>query len=420
MKFHVEYLLHPANILAFICVAIIAGAFVFYELPSQGEVQKYIVELEGRIVEYPDRRADKTILVIEPSIKNIGRIRITTDNLRNYLYGEIVKVKGTVKEPENFADFNWRGYLAKEGVYYTMYKPEIKSTGIIEEDILHYSGKVRQKMQTNINNSLLPPNSSLYSAMVLGNKSYLSQKQKDNLASAGLSHIAAISGMHIATILFVLLGLFLRAGMWRRQAAILALAFITFYILVIGAPASAMRAGIMAGVLILGWLFGRPNFSWRALLIAGAVMVLFNPYIVRYDIGFQLSFLAVLGILLFFEKIEFYLKKLQYKIIEFISRGPVTKDRPLATYMADGKFGFISILAVTLSAQALTFPLIIYNFGSFSLVSPLTNLLVVPLLPAVLVSGFIAAITPTAAGIILSAPAWMFSEYIWAVVGVFS
>ena len=188
----------------------------------------------------------------------------------------------------------------------------------------------------------------------------------------------------------------------------------------IGAPASAVRAGIMAGVLILGQLFGRPSFSWRALLMAGAIMVLFNPYIARYDIGFQLSFLAVLGIILFFEKLDVLFKKVQHKFAELIFRSSPTEDNLKVKYVADTGFGFVSIFAVTLSAQALTFPLIIYNFGSFSLVSPLTNLLVVPFLPVVLVSGFMAAIVPTMVGTVLSAPSWIFAEYIWKVVGLFS
>src|SRR3989344_1680620 len=98
--------------------------------------------------------------------------------------------------------------------------------------------------------SLLPPHSSLYSAMLLGNKSGLSQTDKDNLARAGLSHIVAISGMHIAVIALILFFVFLSAGMWRQHASIAVLLVLAFYIIMIGAPASAIRAGIMVSVLI--------------------------------------------------------------------------------------------------------------------------------------------------------------------------
>ncbi|MEX0877243.1 MAG: ComEC/Rec2 family competence protein [Candidatus Spechtbacterales bacterium] len=422
-----DKLLTPANALVFVCACVILGAGIFYKVPQAPSIGEYNVEVEGKIVEYPDVRADKTILVIQPtkggSDLPLGRVRVSADNLREFSYGEYIIARGTIKEPENFADFNWRGYLAKESVQYVMYYPEIQKTGKVEKGHLHYAADLRSKLQTGLDNTLLPPHNSLYSAMLLANKSGLSQEQKDSLASAGLSHIVAISGMHIAFILFMALGAFLVAGMWRQQANVLALLFITGYIVMIGAPASAVRAGIMAGVLILGQLIGRPSFSWRALLFAGALMVLFNPYIVRYDIGFQLSFLAVLGIILFFRRIEVFLRSVQKRVAEFVLRAPATKDNIAATYAAENKFGFISILAVTLSAQALTFPLIIYNFGSFSLASPATNLLVVPLLPAVLVSGFISAFGGMVGGVtasVLAAPAWIFSEYIWFIISTFS
>jgi len=411
--------------LAILCLAVIAGAFIFYGVSENTASDEFEISFEGKIAEYPDERPDKTILIVAPvsgeEIQPV-RVRVSAINNEDYSYGERVRVTGSIKEPENFADFNWRGYLAKEGVAYEMYGPKIEKVQDADKDIFHFAFLLRDKLQKGINASLLPPHSSLYSAMLLGNKSGLSQTDKDNLARAGLSHIVAISGMHIAVIALILFFLFLSAGMWRQHASIAVLLVLAFYIIMIGAPASAIRAGIMASVLIAAQFLGRPNSSVRALLLAAAVMVLLNPYIVRYDIGFQLSFLAVLGILLFSERIEKFLRNLQRRIVELATGQKATKDRRVTSFAAEGKFKFTSVLALTLSAQIFTFPVIFYHFGNFSLASPITNLLVVPLLPAVLISGFVSAAGGMAGGLVasvLAAPAWMFSNYIWSVVNLF-
>ncbi|MDP4010505.1 MAG: ComEC/Rec2 family competence protein, partial [Candidatus Spechtbacteria bacterium] len=181
--------------------------------------------------------------------------------------------------------------------------------------------------------------------------------------------------------------------------------------------------GVMAMAFATASLFGRPNSSWRALVLAAAILVAINPWILRYDAGFQLSFLAVLGILLFYKKIEALLRKAQYNLVKLIVRRPITKDMGFPALAAENKFGLVSILAVTFAAQVFTMPLIFYNFGNISYVSPLTNILVVPISSAVIVSGFLAAVGGViggAAGPVLSAPAWLFSSYIWKVVAIFS
>lgn len=277
------------------------------------------------------------------------------------------------------------------------------------------------KLSQGLDKALLPPHSSLYKAMILGDKSGINYDMRQALGRAGLSHIVAISGMHIAIFTLLLFWILLRF-VKRKYASIIAIFILTFYILMIGAPSSAIRAGIMAGVIVLAQLVGRPNSTLRALLYAGTAMVIASPIIIRFDIGFQLSYAAVLGILLFHKRLDNFFKKVQYKFVEFVTHRPITKDRPVATYLTENKFGFTTLLAITLSAQAATFPLILYYFDVFSVVSPITNLLVVPTLPFVLIAGFVAAIfgvinfMPT----FFAAPAWLFSTYVWGVINLFS
>lgn len=391
---------------------------------SQNETDVTLLptRFEATIVETPDVRIDKTFLVVEADeIYNIlYTIRVSTDNFTRHSYGERILIAGEVAYPENFEGFNYVGYLAKEGIGYVMYDPYIESLGEYSQGPRSFLSSIKTKLRDGLEYSLLPPHSSLYSAMILGDKGALTSSEKEMLAMAGLSHVVAISGMHIMILMFILLYVALTLGSPRSYAIYLALALIALYIIMIGAPASAVRAGLMGGALLLSERFGRPNSSWRALLLAGALMIIFNPLLIRYDIGFQLSFLAVLGIILFAKRIEYLLWKFPAILIPF----HVTRDRKMWDALALGKaFGIRSLLAVTLSAQVLTFPLILYYFGRVSPFSPISNLLVLPLLPPSLIAGFAASLAGTTSypfAYILSAPAWLLSSYLWGVVSLFN
>ena len=280
--------------------------------------------------------------------------------------------------------------------------------------------ELKNNLSNGLNNALLPPHSSLYKAILLGDKSEITYDMRSNLSHSGLSHIIAVSGLHIAILTLIIFWVLLRF-LKRRYASLISLGILTFYILLIGAPASAVRAGIMVAVLILAQFIGRPNSALRALLYAASIMITADPVIVRFDIGFQLSFLAVLGILISYRSLDRFFRKMQYKIVEFILHGSITEDRKMASYFAEEKFGATGLLAVTISAQFFTAPLVFYYFDVFSFVSPVTNLLVVPILPLALVSGFAAAIFGALNffPVILATPAWLFSSYIWAVVSFF-
>ena len=203
----------------------------------------------------------------------------------------------------------------------------------------------------------------------------------------------------MAEILIFFFGLTLRLG-WNR-AFYLVLFITVFYIVMIGAPASAVRAGIMAGVLLLAQKTGRLYFAGRALLIAAAIMLIFNPLLLFYDVGFQLSFLAVLGIIYLFPIFDFHLSRF-------------LKNK--------GSRWFRQILALTLSAQIFTLPILVYNFGSVSLISPLVNVLVVPLLPVILIFGFLgilAGLFGQFLGMMFSFPVFGILSYILEVSRVF-
>jgi len=261
----------------------------------------------------------------------------------------------------------------------------------------------KSRLENSLDSSLSPPHSSILGALMLGEKTVsgedrLSWDLKQKLNKSGTRHITSISGMNIVILANILIGLGLILGLWRGQAFYFALVFIILYIIMVGAPPSAIRAGIMGGIVFFAQKVGRLSQAHRLLIIAATLMLAFNPLLLKFDIGFQLSFLATLGIAKLYpylrEKLSFIPKK--FDILEMQST-----------------------VSMTIPAIIFTAPILAYNFGQFSIVSIFTNILVVPILGLVLGLGFFAGI----AGIIFQPlgqiffwPVWLFLEYVYKII----
>lgn len=357
------------------------GEIIFEGLISEEPKEKMrstqIIVKGERIIEAEDKHCTKADLVR-------GKVLIFLSSDSFFQYGDRVRVKGDLKTPKNFTeDFNYKEYLRKDRIYSVVYSPKIKlvSSGngnIFFRKIFSFKEKLKKTAKV-----LPPPEGAILSAMTLGDKSRLSQDFKDKLSRAGLSHITAISGMHIMVLFGILLFVFFKLGLWRWQATILTILFLIFYILMIGAPPSAVRAGIMGGLLYLGYMLGRLNQSSRAVVFAATGMIVINPLILTRDAGFQLSFLASLGIIYLLPIFSKWTKAEGSKIKE--------------------------LLGLTFAAQIFCFPILIFNFGQFPILAPISNLLVVPLLPYLLGIGFLFLII----GVIFSILAFPFSFILW-------
>jgi len=198
--------------------------------------------------------------------------------------------------------------------------------------------------------------------------------------------------MHIIILTSILMSFLIGIGFSRGKAFYFTIGFIFLYIMLIGFSPSAVRAGIMAGLLLLAQKIGRMSQSQRGIIFAATIMLFQNPFLLKDDVGFQLSFLAVLGIS--------YALPIFQNWLKFI---------PENRYL-----GIKDILGMTFSAQIFTLPILIYNFGYISLISPLANILIVPILPFIMVSGFIFSfigIFWQFLGWILSFPAWFLLTY---------
>ncbi|MFH1412489.1 MAG: ComEC/Rec2 family competence protein [bacterium] len=346
------------------------------------------VGLIGIVAKEPDIRQDKVQLTIKAEKLNDldlhGLVLASVNLYPQYNYGDRIYLLCDLKAPERFDDFAYDQYLARYQIYSVCYYPETKLLKTGQNNIYAKLLSIKQKISKKIRSNLSQAEASLANAMLLGYKKEITEEWHLKFSQTGLSHLVAISGLHISIIGLLLLQLLLLLGFSRRHVFYITSIILWLYIILIGAPASAVRAGIMGWLVLLAVHLGRLNKSINALILAAAVMLLINPRIFWADIGFQLSFAAVLGII--------YLYPVIKKIIRI-------------------KVRFVSdIIAISLAAQLATWPLVAYHFSQISLIAPLANLLVIWLLPVIIILIILALILPSA--VVFWAPAWLCLHYI--------
>lgn len=391
------------------------SAFVFFGIwryqlglpgAGSGHIQYYNgkdVILSGQVAEEVKRSGDSQKVVLRAGslkipasreIKVKGKVQVFASPYPEIDYADKMRLACSLREPEPFAGFAYDRYLARYDIYSLCFYPEVRAKDAGQGSraygfILMVKERVRQALESGMEE----PASTLAKAMVLGDKQAIQEKEREMFARAGISHIIAISGMHIGILFAIVMFFLLGVGLKRRQAFYVATIFLVLYVILIGFPASAVRASIIGFLLLLAFQFGRLHKLGYSLVLAATVMLVVNPALLRDDIGFQLSFLAVLGIAWLY--------------------GPL--NRCLKYIRVPAVWGIRGVLAVTLSAQIFTVPLAVYHFGVFSLVAPLTNLLVMWALPFFLgsaLAGVVFAWAVPQLSVLWFLPAWLVLEYV--------
>jgi len=329
------------------------------------------ISLQGLIVDDPqiDGNLIKfTILVkgIENSdAKTSGKILVKTRKYPNYNYGNPISLNGLLKKPYDSDEFSYSNYLSRFGIYSTMDYPNIS---IIEP----FSGnwflaslyKLKNSCLSIINKILPEPTAAFLAGLLFGVRQNMPDDLLNNFKITGLTHIIALSGFNITIIAGALMS-WLRFVPARARFVFTVLAIISF-VLLTGASPSVTRAAIMGILILLAGSLGKISDITISLLLAAVVMLWVNPKILAFDIGFQLSFLSTLGIV--------YLH-------------PLLSPRLPNFFTALKEY-----LSPTLSALIFVTPIIVYNFSSISLIAPISNILVLPLIPASMGLGFLATV----------------------------
>jgi len=338
------------------------------------------ITLEGIVIEEPEIYLNRVRLTIEiPLLK--ARLLATTNFYPEIQYNDKVQITGVLEEPPSFDGFDYQGYLQRHGIYFLMSYPKIEITEKHGFSLKYALIAFKQRLKQNIEKIFSFSQAGFFEALIFGDENNFSQEWKEKLNLTGVRHIAAVSGANVTILTTMLLNFLLFLGFWRRQAFWLCLVLIFSYILMIGAPACGVRAGIMAGLFLYAQHCGRIADPERLIVMALTIMLFFNPLLLKSDIGFQLSFLAVMGLIYLSPLFSNMFKKLPNIL------------------------GLRINLASTLAAQIFVLPLLLYNFGQFTLLAPITNILILPAVPLLTIAGFVFSLV----GIFSQKLAWFIS-----------
>ncbi|MFA7319321.1 MAG: ComEC/Rec2 family competence protein [Parcubacteria group bacterium] len=323
------------------------------------------------IIKEPELNDMAQSLTVVPENDEDQKILVNVSAYQKFAYGEKLRLSCGLERPKNISpDFDYRMYLAAKGVYYQCQKPKIEKLSVSGGNKI-YAGLISLKnnFKDNIDRLIPAPEAGLLVGLILGGSHQLSKDIQNDFSRTGLSHITAVSGYNVTIIAEYLMIIGIAIGLWRRQAFWFAAVGIILFVIITGLSASAVRAGVMGILLIWAMKNGRLANSQNAVIFSADVMLLSNPLLLRWDVGFQLSFLATLGIIYFYPIFDNYL---------------VGKNKA---------FGLSEILFLTLSAQIFVLPIILFNFNQLSLISPLANLLILPFVPFTMLVGFLAAVS---------------------------
>lgn len=334
-----------------------------------GEYTQVVGQVRSEVV----RKVDRQEFVLEAQGDPHGRLLVYAPLFPERQLGEHLRVSCKVTDVRQGDSPSFARYLSLRDIYATCWRPKVEPVESPAEvgldararlrglgALLWAKGTLGHQVQ-----KLFPePSASLLLGLLTGERTSIPEGLKENLRVVGLTHIIAISGYNVSIIINVAFAALLLAGLWRRQAFWASLVFIFAFCAFVGGGASIMRASIMAAIALIARQAGRLLKRHLLLLYSASIMAALNPYVLLFDIGFQLSFGATLGLLYVEPALGRYVRRLPGLVRESLS--------------------------TTLAATIMVQPLITAYFSQVSLIALVANLLVLPAIPIIMLSGFVA------------------------------
>ena len=362
------------------------------------------VSLRGVVVNYPTAKDRTTELHVAVSARDLadgwapsrGLVLVQVPSFYEYHYGDELEFRGTLRTPGAPTAAFYRDWLARQGIHSTMSYASIRV-------LAHHRGNallallyaIRLRTHQFIASALPEPQAALLSGILLGSDEGIPRTLMDQFGRAGTAHIIAISGFNIALVSAALVKVSSRF-LQRYVALAVSVAAIAVYAILVGAEPPVVRAAIMGGLAALALIVGHQADALTSLFASAWFMTLARPFLL-WDISFQISFAASLGLIL-------YGGRLASLVTAALAR--VTSLRTAERVVAL----LSDTVLTTVAAQILVLPILAYYFGGVSPLGLLANLLVLPVQPAIVYLGGSAAMLGQflrPVGILLSWAVWV-------------
>jgi competence protein ComEC len=373
---------------------------------------KGTIEIQGMVAEEPDIRDRSCLLTFTASEVTMngekeevsGTALIRVPRYPAYRYGDMLKITGKLETPEPFDNFDYKTYLVRQGIYSVIYYPGVevldRSQGLKPWQWIY---SLRERLSASLARALPEPQGSLAQAILLGLRGNIPDSLYQAFSRTGTAHLLAISGLHMSIIIAMFLSLGILVFGRRRSVYIwLTLVLTWLYALLAGMHPPIIRAAIMGSLFLIAEYLGRQGSAIIALAFAAAVMVGIQPNLL-WSVSFQLSFLAMAGLVLLYPYFQAWGRR---------GVSAIFKDREAlaatGNIITDG-------FAATFAAIIAVGPLIAYNFGIVSLVGLPATFFSLPALPFIIVTAALVAFVGLFAVLtaqILGWLAWLFLSYL--------
>ncbi|HLD20676.1 MAG TPA: ComEC/Rec2 family competence protein [Patescibacteria group bacterium] len=405
MRFR-EIFKSPSKTLALILAVFCFGALIFTLFPqappSVADVPSSAIRVEGVVSAEVERRVDGQRIELTSvhygDEEKEGKLLVWAPLYPQVEYGDRLVFNCRVQKPEAFEGFAYDRYLATKGIYAVCFQPQYidvhpSTSWSVVGSIL----TIKTFATDALREGLPEPHASFLSGLLFGGSTALSGDLKDDFRETGTSHILAASGYNVSIFSITFLSFIMSTRLGRRRGLILTTILLALYVIVAGASAAVVRAGIMGFLVVHEKWISRKAYMLNVMLLTASIMLLFNPFLL-YDVGFQLSFVATIAIVTF------------------------TKPWSERLDFVPDVVGLRQAFAGSCAAIVLTLPIVLWHFGTVSLISPFANLLVLPLVPYAMATTGLALLIgniffPIAK--IMFLPAWALSNVMLRVIEVF-
>ncbi|MGB3904725.1 MAG: ComEC/Rec2 family competence protein [Anaerolineae bacterium] len=319
---------------------------------------------------YVNLRVASRYLELEKQRREVdGLVLVRTGRHPLYSYGDELRIEGNLETPPEFEDFSYREYLARQGVHSLMQYGEVTLLSQGHGDPFHRAVyALKGRLQATIARLFPEPSASLLTGILLGIETGIPDSLMEDFNSTSTTHIIAISGFNIAVVAGAI-ALLTKRFVGIYKSALITIVAIVLYTILVGADAAVVRAAIMGGLSLLAILGGRQTYALASLALAAFLMTLWNPLLL-WDVGFELSFAATLGLVLLVRPMEQGFRALLSRLR--------SEERAafIVRLLSDPLF-------VTMGAQLAVWPITVYYFHRFSLISPVANFLIIPAQPEI-------------------------------------
>lgn len=373
---YVKLILNKKVIFIIVSISILSNTIVISKNLKYDNLYKDLknIELTGIIVSSKKEKDYKNVYKIKvEEVHSLKKYKgtylyLNVNKKLELSYGDKVKVYGEYEEPStqrNYGGFNYKEYLKTLKIYGNVNGKNVKILDKNKTNQISIKiNKMKEKIKNNAKEILDENTYPIFLGLIFGDTSQIDEEIKENFSTSNISHILAVSGMHISYIIFGIT-IALNKIIGKNKGKAITILILLMYVTITGFFPSIIRASCMGIMTLIGGLIHRKNDIWTSISISLFITLVYNPYLIT-NLGLQFSYMGTIGIILF-----------RKNILKMLNKGKENKSKVK------------EILAVTISAQTLILPLMLFHLNSFGMYFLITNILISLIIGPIVIIGFI-------------------------------